>query len=226
MLDVLVEDDILVQRVIYSVDAYAHESRAFESFELLCIFALSASDDGCEYLNLRALSGKHFVGNLVHALTFYFPAAFRAMRSADARVKQAEIVVNLRHGAHRGTRIVRSRLLVDGNRGGKPLDVIDVGFLHLPEELARIAGQALHIAPLSFGENGVEGKRRLARPGQPREHDKFVPRDFEVDVFQIVFLCAFDEYLFHSFSARPKQYLQNVGLYVIIAIFLSVFSVR
>ena len=220
MLHVLVEVDVFVQRIVYAVDAHAHIPRALIRFELLYILPFPAAHDGSDDLQFRSAAGHYFVRNLVHGLPDDFPAAFRTMRHADARVKQTHIVVYLRHRAHGGTRVVRSGFLVDGNGGREPLDVFDVRFLHLSEELTRIAGQALHISALSFRENGVECKRRFSAARKPRKHHEFVARDFEVDVFQIVFLCAFDEYLFHFPICRRRPCR---GL---ISVSLSVFSVR
>ena len=60
------------------------------------------------------------------------------MRLADSGVEQAQIVVNLRHRTDGRTRIAVGRLLVDGNRWRKPLDVLYVRFFHLAEELSRV----------------------------------------------------------------------------------------
>ena len=41
--------------------------------------------------------------------------------------------------------------------------MLDVRLLHHLEELARVGGQALDVAALAFGVDGVEGEARLAR---------------------------------------------------------------
>jgi hypothetical protein len=45
--------------------------------------------------------------------------------------------------------------------------MLDIGLLHHFEELARIGGQRLDIAPLAFGIDGVEGEARFAGPDRP-----------------------------------------------------------
>ena len=46
---------------------------------------------------------------------------------------------------------------------GEALDEVDVGLLHLAEELPRVRGQRLHVAPLPLGVDRVEGERGLRR---------------------------------------------------------------
>ena len=70
--------------------------------------------------------------------------------------------------------------------GLKSLDVVDVGLLHLPEELPRVRAQRLDVAPLPLRIHGVEGERRLATTRQPRDHDELVARQGQVDVLEVV----------------------------------------
>jgi hypothetical protein len=69
---------------------------------------------------------------------------------------------------------------------GESLDEVDVGLLHLAEELARIGGEGLHIASLPLRVDRVEGERRLARAGDAGEDDEGVARQLQVDVSQVV----------------------------------------
>ena len=144
-----------------------------------------------------ARARKNAVGDLIHRLPDYLLAALRAVRQPGARKQKTHIIVYLRHRAHGGTGVMRSGLLVYGHRRRKPFDILHVRLLHLPEELARVTGQALHIPALPLRENGIEGKRRLAAARKPGEHHQLVARYLQVDVFKVIFLCAFYEYLFH-----------------------------
>jgi hypothetical protein len=84
------------------------------------------------------------------------------MRHADVGKQQAEVVVDLGDGAHRGARVGAGGLLFDRDRGRQALDQIDVGLLDLVQELPRVRGQRLHVAALSLRVDRVEGERRLA----------------------------------------------------------------
>src|SRR5262249_49088926 len=55
------------------------------------------------------------------------------------------------------------------------------------EELARIAGKRLDVAPLSFGVKRIEGQGTLPRAAHAREDDQAVTGQVEVDVAEIMF---------------------------------------
>src|SRR2546421_514969 len=76
------------------------------------------------------------------------PAADRAMRLAYTRPQQAQVVVDLGDGSDRRARVARGGLLVDRDRRREALDRVDVGLVHLTEELPRVGRQRLHVAPL------------------------------------------------------------------------------
>ena len=103
-----------------------------------------------------------------------------------------------------------SRLLVDGDGGGKSFDALHVRLFHLSQELPRVGGQAFDVPPLSFRENGVERERRFAAARQTREHGERVAGNAHVDVFQVVFLCAFDDDFIHILLVLRKIFLLSV----------------
>jgi hypothetical protein len=116
----------------------------------------------------------------------------RAVRVADARVEQAQVVVDLGDRADGRPRVVRRRLLLDRDRRRQTLDQVDVGLLHQLQELARVGRQRLDVAALAFRVERVEGERALARPRQPGHDDEPVAREVEVEVLEVVRACAAD----------------------------------
>ncbi|MEX2153021.1 MAG: hypothetical protein WD825_06740, partial [Gemmatimonadaceae bacterium] len=135
---------------------------------------------------------KDRVGDRLHRVGAQLAAANPAVRASNARPQQAQIVVNLRGGAHGGSRGLGRILLLDRDRRGQALDDIDVGLLHALEELARIRRQRLDVPALSFGVNGVKRERRLARAGRSCDDGEGAARNLEVDAFQIVLASASD----------------------------------
>ena len=77
--------------------------------------------------------------------------------------------------------------------GREALDEVDVGLVHLAEELAGVGRQRLDVAALALGEDRVEGEAGLARPGQPGEDDQGVARQVERDVLEVVLAGATDD---------------------------------
>jgi hypothetical protein len=84
------------------------------------------------------------------------------VRFADPGVEEPEVVVDLGHRADSRARVARRRFLVDGDGRGEPLYEVDVGLVHLAQELAGVGREGLHVAALALGVDGVEGEGGLA----------------------------------------------------------------
>ena len=106
---------------------------------------------------------QHVVDHLRDALRRERDAVLRAVRIADAREQQAQVVVDLGDGADGRARVVAGRLLLDRDRRRQALDQVDVGLFHQLQELPRVGRQRLDVAALAFGVERVEGERGLAR---------------------------------------------------------------
>ena len=117
-------------------------------------------------------------------------AVVRAVLDADAGVQQAQVVVDLGDRADGRAGVAAGRLLVDRDRRRQALDDVDVGLVHLPEELAGVRRQRLDVAALALGVDRVEGQAGLAGPGQPGEHDQLVAGQLDVDVLEVVLAGA------------------------------------
>ena len=194
MLALLVEVDLLAQFARLAVHPDAREALLADLLEELLVLALAAADDGREQLHARALGEfEDLVDDLLARLRADLAPALVTVGVADAREHQAQVVVDLRHRADRRARVARRRLLVDRDRGRQPLDVLDVGLLHLPEELARVRRQRLDVAALALGVDRVESERRLARSAEPGDDDQPVAGQREVDVLEIVLARAPDD---------------------------------
>ena len=123
------------------------------------------------------------------------PAAVGAVRMADPRPEQAQVVVDLGDRADRRARVARGRLLVDRDRRRQALDRVDVRLVHLAQELARVGRQRLDVAALALGVDRVEGEARLARAGQAGDDHEGVPRQPHVEVAEVVLARARDDEL-------------------------------
>ena len=170
--------------------------------------ALAAADDRRQDLEAGALRElEDPVDDLLGRLTGDHRAVGRAVGHADAGEEQAEVVVDLGDRADRRARVARRALLVDGDGRRQPLDEVDVGLVHLPEELPGVGGQRLDVAPLALGVDGVERQRRLAGTGQAGEHDQSVAGEVERDVAQVVLTGTTDDQSIHpeSIPVRPTS---------------------
>src|SRR6187401_2536276 len=64
--------------------------------------------------------------------------------------------------------------------------MVDIRLFHLAEKLAGIGGKRLDVAPLTLGEDGVEGKRRFPRARKTGDDDEFIAGNVYVDILEIV----------------------------------------
>jgi hypothetical protein len=102
---------------------------------------------------------EHGVDHRLHGVGLELATTHWAIRSANARPEQAEVVVDLRRCADCRPRRLRRILLLDRYRRRKSVDGIDVRLLHSLEELTRIRREGLHVPTLAFGVDRIEGKR-------------------------------------------------------------------
>ena len=187
------------------------EALGLELAEQVDVLALAAADHRREHLEAGALlEGQHPVDDLLRRLPRDRRAAGRAVRAAGAGVEQPEVVVDLGDRADGRAGVLRRGLLVDRDRRREPLDEVDVGLVHLAEELAGVGRQRLDVAALALGEDRVEREAGLARAGQPGEHDQGVARQLEGDVLEVVLARTPDDELVSHGTSSVGRVRTNV----------------
>ena len=168
VLELLVELDLLVEVARLAVHLHAREALAAQLLEEVLVLALAVADDRRVDRELRLLGqAQHLVDDRLDRLPGDRPPADGAVRTPCARVEKAEVVVDLRDRAHRRARVPRGRLLVDRDRRREPVDRVHVRLLHHLQELARVGGERLDVAPLALRVDRVEGERGLPGAGEP-----------------------------------------------------------
>ena len=182
------------QRVYDAVHPGAGVPLGLQLAEQVEVLALAAPHHRCEHLEPGALlHGEDPVDDLLRGLPGDRLLADRTVRLTGPGEQQPEVVVDLGDRTDGGARVARGGLLVDRDGRGEPLDEVDVGLVHLAEELAGVAGQGLDVPPLALGEDRVEREAGLARAGQPGEHDHRVAGQLQVDVAQVVLPRSTDD---------------------------------
>ena len=147
------EFDVVGQLLHFAVNQRSCVAVAPQEFKQILELALTPTDDRRENLEscaLRILQQR--VHHLLRRLCADQRAAFRAMRNASAGKQQSQIIVNLGNRADSRTWIAVRGLLIDRHRRAQTFDEIDVGLVHLPQELPCVRRQRLHISALAFGE--------------------------------------------------------------------------
>ena len=171
VLFVFVEARDIFERQHLAVDAHAYKPLAADRLKHLFVASLATAHQRREH-HQPCADGlrQQMIDDLLRALPLYRLAATRAMRMADATVEQAQVVVDFGHSRHDRARIPARCTLLDRDRGRKRFNVVDLRLLHLVEKLPRVGGEALDIAPLAFGVQGIEGERRLAGTAEAGHH--------------------------------------------------------
>ena len=187
VLELLVEGRRLGDLVELAVDLHPLEAALHQLGQLLAVLALAAADDRGEQVEARALGQRqHPVDHLRDRLALDRQAGRRRVGDADPGEEEPHVVVDLGDRADGGARVAAGGLLLDGDGRRQAVDLVDIRLLHHLEELAGVGRQALDVAALALGIDGVEGERRLAGARQAGEHHQAVARQVEVDVLEIV----------------------------------------
>src|SRR5437773_5562669 len=162
-----------------------------EFFDLLSELAFAAANNWREHHDaVFGLERHHALDNLRRSLPRNRSPAFWAMRHANRRIQQPQIVVDFCNRAHRRTWAAAGGFLFDGNRGTQAVDRVHIRPLHLIEELASVGRQGLDIAALSFGIDRVESERRLARSAQSGDDGQGIARDHNINILKVMLTCA------------------------------------
>ncbi|OPY13165.1 MAG: hypothetical protein A4E69_01775 [Syntrophus sp. PtaB.Bin138] len=208
----LVQFDIVGQVAGLAVDDHPHEALLAEIGQFLPVFAFAAPDDGREEADLRSLrEGHDLIHHLGDGLGGDLPAATVAEGAADAGEEEAQVVIDLGHGADRGAGIPAGGLLFDGDGRGESLDGLHVRLFHLLQKLAGVGGQGFHVAPLSLGIDGVEGEGGFARTGDAGDDHQPVAGYLNVDALQVMLSGALDDYgvMCHGLFRFPVVFIQR-----------------
>ncbi len=106
VLELLVELDLLLELALLAVHLHACEALAAQLLEQVAVLPLAVPNDGGVDRELRSLrQTEHLVDDRLDVLPRDGPPADRAVRSPDARVEEAQVVVDLRHRPDRGARV-------------------------------------------------------------------------------------------------------------------------
>ena len=140
--------------------------------------------------DLPLAPGQDSLEHRVHAVSRHLGPAPAADRLAGPCEQEPQVIGHLGGRADGGAAGLGGRSLTDGERGGQPVDLVVVGPGQPFQELFRVRGDALDVAALPFGVDGVEGERGLPRTAHPRHHGQGRSRELDVDILEVVLAGA------------------------------------
>ena len=207
VLELLLEQRRLGQRHHLAVDPGPREALALQLAEQVGVLPLAAPHDRREHLETGALGQlEQPVDDLLRGLPGDRLTADRAMRAPGAGPEQAQVVVDLGDGADRRAGVAVRGLLVDRDRRREAFDEVDVGLVHLAEELPGVRRQRLDVPALALREDRVERQGGLAGAGQAGEHHQGVPGQLQGHVLQVVLTgTADDQSVAHKSFSRARR---------------------
>ncbi len=200
-----IEEDLVAEVHHLAVDARADEALAAEALQIELELAAAGARDGGQDGDAAALAeAEDAIDDLLDRLRLDALAAVGAVGRADPREEEAQVVGDFGDGADGGARALGEGALLDRDRRREALDGVDVRLRELLEELSRVSGEGLDVAPLPLGVDGVEGERGFAGSARPREHDEPVAWDREADVLEVVLAGAANGESVHSEGAMAS----------------------
>ena len=108
------------------------------------------------------------------------------VRLPEAAEQDAQHRVGVGGGADRGARVGAHPLLVDDDRGGEPVEHVDLGPRQRGHEALHERAVGLVDHPLRLGGDGVEDQRALAGAGHAGEHREPALGQLDADVLEVV----------------------------------------
>ena len=151
VLFLFIQDRRVLQLVHFPIDAGPDEAVLAGVLHQLHVLALPGADHRGQDLDALTLwQRSDGVHHLIDRLLFDLFTALGAVGDAGTGIQKAQVVMDLRHRAHGGARVLGGGFLVNGNGGRQAFDAVHVGLVHLAQEHAGIAGHALHIPPLAL----------------------------------------------------------------------------
>ena len=109
-------DLILIKSPDLSVDSDSRIAVPSDPVEYRFVLTLAASYDRRKHDDPRSDSvALNVLDNTVDGLAGYLPAAYRAVRNADPRIEESQIVVYLSDRSDSRPRVAARRLLIDAN---------------------------------------------------------------------------------------------------------------
>ena len=102
--------------------------------------------------------------------------------------EQAQVIIDFGRGADGASRIARVDLLLYCYGRRESEYGVAFGLGHLAHKLACVAAEALDVASLSLGIEGVKRERRFARTRHAGDDHEAAAGYVYVDVFEIVYL--------------------------------------
>ena len=142
-----------------AIDAHIEIALLAHLLKELLIMPFTPPHQRCQQVNLATrIVVEDEVEDLLFAVLHHLLAREIGVGLAGTCIEQAEEVIDFGSGPHGRAGILVGSLLLNGDNGAKPLNLIHIGSLQVAQEVARVGREGLNIASLSLGIEGIEGQ--------------------------------------------------------------------
>ena len=133
-------------------------------FGQIGVIALACLDQGGQYADMASgMLLQNMRNDLFRPLRFHGDIAMRAILGAQFHVKQAQEMMDFRHGGNRGFPASPAGALFYGHGGRYAVNGVYIGFACRLHDGPSIGVQRFQVTALAFIEEDVEGQGGLAR---------------------------------------------------------------
>lgn len=160
--------------------------------ELAIMPFTSANDGGKDYDLFTGVVFQYILMDLVFSVLDHFLTGDIGVGFAGAGKKEAHKVIDLRDRTDSGAGVPAGGFLFDADDRAESVDLFYIRSLNASQKLAGVCGECFQIAALTFGVNGIEGKRRFAAAADACDDDQFFTGNAEVDGPEVVFFSTGD----------------------------------
>ena len=121
-----------------------------------------------------------------------FPPCFRVNAHGQTGENKLPVIIQPRHGPHRGAGCPDGVALMQGDGRKNILYGVHIRLVHAVHELAHVRGKGFHITPLAFRIQRVHGQTCFPRSGRSRHHRQPPQGNVHIHILQIMLTGAAD----------------------------------
>ena len=121
-----------------------------------------------------------------------FPPCFRVNAHGQTGENKLPVIIQPRHGPHRGAGCPDGVALMQGDGRKNILYGVHIRLVHAVHELAHVRGKGFHITPLAFRIQRVHGQTCFPRSGRTRHHRQPPQGNVHIHILQIMLTGAAD----------------------------------
>ena len=155
----------------FSINADVEIAFAPHVLEEFAVVSFALSHQGGENVDgLVVVFVENHAEHLFFGILHHFLARHIRIGRSGSGIEQSQVVVNLGGGSNGRAWVFVGCFLFDADNRRESGYLVNIGPLHVAQEVSGIGRKGFDVSALSFGKDGVEGQRRLSRARKSGNH--------------------------------------------------------